>query len=116
MARQERSHSCSTEEKRITLKSLRSLAFSAAHQNPDLSCGFGECPVRRDAENGGRRQGEHMVKTVGDCEFTAMEKDGVIMIKDGQGNIANVAIADVRRSNGVIRMIDKVFHPRRPDY
>ena len=32
--------------------------------------------------------GAHTVKTVGGCEFTAMEKDGKIMIKDGQGNVA----------------------------
>ncbi|HMQ57138.1 MAG TPA: fasciclin domain-containing protein, partial [Rhizobiaceae bacterium] len=55
--------------------------------------------------------GAHPVKTVGGCEFTAMEKDGVIMIKDGQGNVANVTIADVDQSNGVIHVIDKVLLP-----
>lgn len=55
--------------------------------------------------------GMHPVKTVGGCEFTAMYKDGTVMIKDGQGNVANVTIADVVQSNGVIHVIDKVLLP-----
>ncbi len=34
-----------------------------------------------------------------------------IMIKDGQGNVANVTIADVKQSNGVIHVIDTVLLP-----
>ena len=56
--------------------------------------------------------GMHTIKTVGGCEFTAMEKDGKIMIKDGQGNVANVTIADVKQSNGVIHVIDAVLLPK----
>ncbi|HMS95811.1 MAG TPA: fasciclin domain-containing protein [Tabrizicola sp.] len=56
-------------------------------------------------------KGAHPVKTVGGCEFTAMYKDGVVMIKDGMGNIANVTIADVKQSNGVIHVIDTVLLP-----
>ena len=55
--------------------------------------------------------GMHPVKTVGGCEFTAMEKDGKLMIKDGQGNVATVTTADVRQSNGVIHVIDTVLLP-----
>ncbi len=55
--------------------------------------------------------GMHTVKTVGGCEFTAMAKDGVIMIKDGMGGVANVTIADVKQSNGVIHVIDAVLLP-----
>ncbi|MCB1464067.1 MAG: fasciclin domain-containing protein [Nitratireductor sp.] len=55
--------------------------------------------------------GEHPVKTVGGCTFTAMEKDGKIMLKDGQGNVATVTIADVRQLNGVIHVIDTVLLP-----
>jgi uncharacterized surface protein with fasciclin (FAS1) repeats len=55
--------------------------------------------------------GEHKVATVGGCEFTVMAKDGVVMIKDGMGNIANVTIADVKQSNGVIHVIDTVLLP-----
>ncbi len=56
--------------------------------------------------------GEHKVSTVGGCEFTVMSKDGVVMIKDGMGNIANVTIADVKQSNGVIHVIDAVLLPK----
>ncbi len=55
--------------------------------------------------------GAHTVKTVGGCEFTAMAKDGGVQIKDGMGNIANVTIADVKQSNGVIHVIDTVLLP-----
>lgn len=55
--------------------------------------------------------GAHPVKTVGGCEFTAMVKDGKVMIQDGQGNTATVTIADVKQSNGVIHVIDTVLLP-----
>ncbi len=51
------------------------------------------------------------IKTVGGCELTAMAKDGMLMIRDGQGNVADVTIADVEQSNGVIHVIDKVLLP-----
>ena len=55
--------------------------------------------------------GAHPVKTVGGCEFTAMQKDGKIMIEDGKGNVATVTIADVKQSNGFIHVIDAVLLP-----
>ena len=55
--------------------------------------------------------GKHTIKTVGGCEFTAMEKDGMLMIEDGQGGVAHVTIADVKQSNGVIHVIDHVLLP-----
>ncbi|TNE40886.1 MAG: fasciclin domain-containing protein [Alphaproteobacteria bacterium] len=55
--------------------------------------------------------GAHKVKTVGGCVFTVMHKGDQIMIKDGQGNIAHVTIADVKQSNGVIHVIDRVLLP-----
>lgn len=55
--------------------------------------------------------GMHPVKTVGGCEFTAMVEDGMVKIKDGQGNVATVTIADVKQSNGVIHVIDTVLLP-----
>lgn len=56
-------------------------------------------------------KGAHPVATVGGCEFTAMYEGDRIMIKDGQGNVANVTIADVKQSNGVIHVIDGVLLP-----
>jgi len=55
--------------------------------------------------------GMHTVATVGGCEFTAMVEDGMVKIKDGQGNVATVTIADVKQSNGVIHVIDTVLLP-----
>jgi uncharacterized surface protein with fasciclin (FAS1) repeats len=56
-------------------------------------------------------KGMHPVKTVGGCEFTAMMDGDAIAIKDGQGGVAKVTIADVKQSNGVIHVIDKVLLP-----
>jgi uncharacterized surface protein with fasciclin (FAS1) repeats len=55
--------------------------------------------------------GSHKIGTVGGCEFTASMKDGMVMIEDGQGNMATVTIADVKQSNGVIHVIDTVLLP-----
>lgn len=55
--------------------------------------------------------GMHTIKTVGGCEFTAMMKNGKLMIEGGQGRVATVTIPDVVQSNGVIHVIDKVLLP-----
>lgn len=55
--------------------------------------------------------GMHTVSTVGGCDFTIMTDGDKVMIKDGMGNIANVTIADVKQSNGVIHVIDAVLLP-----
>jgi uncharacterized surface protein with fasciclin (FAS1) repeats len=56
--------------------------------------------------------GMHKVTTVGGCVLTASEKDGMIMLTDETGGVANVTIADVKQSNGVIHVIDKVLLPK----
>jgi len=56
--------------------------------------------------------GKHMIDTVGGCKFTVMSKGGKVSIKDEQGNIAHVTIADVKQSNGVIHVIDTVLLPK----
>ncbi|HBU13919.1 MAG: fasciclin [Rhodobacteraceae bacterium GWE1_64_9] len=66
-----------------------------------------EAIVKMIADDGGM----HPVKTVGGCEFTAMMDGDKVQIKDGQGNIATVTIADVKQSNGVIHVIDTVLLP-----
>ncbi|WP_169570035.1 fasciclin domain-containing protein [Sneathiella limimaris] len=65
-------------------------------------------PIKQMVDNDG---GTLAVKTVGGCQFTAMYDKDKIMIKDGQGNIANVTIEDVKQSNGVIHVIDTVLLP-----
>jgi uncharacterized surface protein with fasciclin (FAS1) repeats len=56
--------------------------------------------------------GMHSVKTVGGCMLTASEKDGRITLTDENGGVATVTIADVKQSNGVIHVIDKVLLPK----
>jgi uncharacterized surface protein with fasciclin (FAS1) repeats len=56
--------------------------------------------------------GMHPVKTLGGCTLTAMSEGGKVMLKDENGTIATVTIADVRQSNGVIHVIDKVLLPK----
>ena len=56
--------------------------------------------------------GAHKVKTVGGCELTLKAADGKVSVTDENGNVANVTIADVEQSNGVIHVIDKVLLPK----
>jgi uncharacterized surface protein with fasciclin (FAS1) repeats len=55
--------------------------------------------------------GKHPVPTVGGCTLQATYDGDMIMIEDEQGGTATVAIADVKQSNGVIHVIDKVLLP-----
>jgi uncharacterized surface protein with fasciclin (FAS1) repeats len=56
--------------------------------------------------------GAHKAKTVGGCMLTLRDKDGRVTVTDENGNTANVTIADVKQSNGVIHVIDKVLLPK----
>jgi uncharacterized surface protein with fasciclin (FAS1) repeats len=56
--------------------------------------------------------GAHKVKTAGGCELTLKANKGKVTVTDENGNVANVTIADVRQSNGVIHVIDKVLLPK----
>jgi len=49
--------------------------------------------------------------TVNGDTLTAMMDNGMLMIKDGAGNISTVTIADVNQSNGVIHVVDTVVLP-----
>ena len=57
--------------------------------------------------------GAQQIETLGGCTFTARMRDGMIVIEDGQGQIATVTVADVDQSNGVIHVIDRVLLPAR---
>ena len=56
--------------------------------------------------------GVHNVETVGGCTLkVSYGADDNIMIEDETGGVANVTIADVKQSNGVIHVIDRVLLP-----
>jgi uncharacterized surface protein with fasciclin (FAS1) repeats len=55
--------------------------------------------------------GTHPVKTVGGCVLQAKKNGSKITLTDEKGGVATVTIADVRQSNGVIHVIDKVLLP-----
>ncbi|CDP53319.1 Secreted and surface protein containing fasciclin-like repeats [Devosia sp. DBB001] len=56
--------------------------------------------------------GTHMVDTVGGCKLALKADGGKVTVTDESGNVANVTIADVVQSNGVIHVIDKVLLPK----
>lgn len=55
--------------------------------------------------------GEHPVGTVGGCTLIAKYEGDNIMFVDENGGVANVTVADVEQSNGVIHVIDAVLLP-----
>ena len=55
--------------------------------------------------------GMHAVQTVGGCVLQAKMAGGKITLTDERGRVANVTIADVKQSNGVIHVIDRVLLP-----
>ena len=56
--------------------------------------------------------GDHPVNTVGGCVLRAKYMGDKIMLIDENGRKANVTIADVKQSNGVIHVIDSVLLPK----
>lgn len=56
--------------------------------------------------------GDHPVKTVGGCTLSAKMDGDKITLTDETGGVATVTIADVKQSNGVIHVIDKVLLPK----
>jgi uncharacterized surface protein with fasciclin (FAS1) repeats len=56
--------------------------------------------------------GTHPVTTVGGCVLNITYEGDKIMITDENGGVANVTIADVKQSNGVIHVIDAVLLPK----
>jgi uncharacterized surface protein with fasciclin (FAS1) repeats len=55
--------------------------------------------------------GMHEIKTVAGGRLWASMKNGQIVLKDEQGRMAKVTIANVVQSNGVIHVIDTVLLP-----
>ncbi len=59
--------------------------------------------------------GTHVVDTVGGCKLSLKAEGGKVTITDENGTVANVTIADVIQSNGVIHVIDAVLLPKTDD-
>jgi uncharacterized surface protein with fasciclin (FAS1) repeats len=55
--------------------------------------------------------GQHTINTVSGGKLVAMIKGDKIELKDENGGIATVTIANVKQSNGVIHVIDHVLLP-----
>ena len=56
--------------------------------------------------------GMHVVPTLGGCMLKATYKGDKIMLEDERGQVINVTIADVKQSNGVIHVVDRVILPK----
>ena len=56
--------------------------------------------------------GQHTINTVSGGKLVAMTKGDKIELKDENGGIASVTIANVKQSNGVIHVIDHVLLPK----
>ena len=56
--------------------------------------------------------GKAMLKTVSGGTLTATSNGSAVMVMDESGGTANVTIADVSQSNGVIHVVDKVLLPK----
>ena len=56
--------------------------------------------------------GTHEVTTVGGCKLWLKMDGDKLTVTDENGGTANVTIADVRQSNGVIHVIDAVLLPK----
>ena len=56
-------------------------------------------------------KGKAELTTVNGGKLLAMRQGKRVMLKDEKGNVASVTIADVKQSNGVIHVINKVLMP-----
>ena len=56
--------------------------------------------------------GTHVVKAVSGDTIKVTIKAGVVLLTDESGGTARVTLADVRQSNGVIHVIDRVLLPK----
>lgn len=55
--------------------------------------------------------GHASVETVGGCTLTAYMDHGKLRIRDENGRVATVTMADLDQSNGVVHVIDSVIIP-----
>jgi uncharacterized surface protein with fasciclin (FAS1) repeats len=56
--------------------------------------------------------GKHTISTVSGGKLVAMMKGDKIVLQDENGGTATVTIANVKQSNGVIHVVDRVLLPK----
>lgn len=93
-------------------------SLSGAPTVPILAAGLLTCHVvgaraKSDAFQGMITDdgGTHPVPTLGGCTLQARMTDGVITLSDERGRVAQVTIAELDQSSGVIHAIDHVLLP-----
>jgi len=59
-----------------------------------------------------KHNGRYTLTTLGGCKLIATKSDGKIMLTDEKGDVADITIADVNQSNGVIHVVNKVLLPK----
>ena len=67
-----------------------------------------EVAMKMIADDGGK----HEVTTVGGCKLWLQMDGDKLTVTDESGGVANVTVADVMQSNGVIHVVDKVLLPK----
>lgn len=73
----------------------------------------GDAMTKSDAMAAGdAMMGAHELTTVGGCMLRLAYADGKLTVTDENGTVANVTVVDVKQSNGVIQVIDKVLLPK----
>ncbi len=55
--------------------------------------------------------GEHQLPTVGGCEYTATYAAGTLTVIDDYGRTADITVANIQQSNGLIHVINNVLLP-----
>ncbi len=58
-----------------------------------------------------KHNGSYTLTTVGGCKLVATKSNGMVMLTDEKGGMATITIADVKQSNGVIHVVNKVLLP-----
>lgn len=59
-----------------------------------------------------KNNGSYALETLGGCKLKATLTGDTIILTDENGGMAHVTIGDVKQSNGVIHVIDKVLMPK----
>ncbi|WP_448191766.1 fasciclin domain-containing protein [Azospirillum sp. sgz301742] len=72
----------------------------------------GRIDARELAADIKKGNGKAVLKTVAGEPLTFMQQGSRIMVADQSGNTADVTIADVAQSNGVVHVVDKVLLPK----